>query len=1009
MRSFSITPLKNSRKGFTLVEVIVTLVIAVIVIAAAGSFLVYGTNFLGQTERKASDKQIAETASDYIRKTLVGAKEIKVVYAEEAPAVARGGALLYISDDGVTLSPTGRLYYMREGDTLGKAIDVLGGDYQGNALAVSYASVVGAQQNAKSFEVDVTAVRDGKVSYYFEKTFGLPNVGPASEPLAGFSAATWKDGKDGATFYLLISPASPGYATDGLIAHFDGIDNVRQANGEAHHDAGQTAVWHDISGNGHDMKLVFSNNKNPVRDQAIYFDGDGDYGVTLENLDLTAYSTITVEVVFRPASTKSGMVFEHGANWNLGDQKGGFGLSRNSSTVMHTNDYAIENDPMEYPYTSDTKTFQTHCVVYNYDPDVTLAAANGTAKSYIRQAYIDGQLKNTLTTRVNSSAIAFKDFPFYVARRWGTTGQGAGPSYYYGEIASIRIYGKKLSTDEIERNAYEDSQRFGTLAKKPDVEPVPDPGPVPDIFDVLFRDGMTPATEYLNTSVYAGTAVQAPANPEKDGYLFTGWQLVSGTGTFANVQSDLVYEAQWRTAFTVVFRDNRGAREEDKIVYKTELVGEGDAAMLPVDPSDPDYTFKEWVKVKGTGTYANVQSNLIYETVWSTQFVKVEMGSYHTLALTKDGRVYAWGVNDNGQCGIASNKDSLQVWTPRQVDLPGKAIDIDAGGVALEGISAAVLEDGSVYTWGDGTAYALGHGNETNQTRPKRVEGLVGVKITEIACGGWDMVALSDAGEVYTWGYNSEGQCGDGGSVGTRVKTPYKVTKTRAGAAPGNVLPKMVMVATGGHVGAAVDEAGNLWTWGCDATYGQLGDAADNGQDNLPDKYSGLTDVKFITGVYYDVSNVIFAITGENRVLYSFGINKGGNIGTTSTQKTPFDTGLRGVQMVAGNGDCSIALLTNQDVYVTGNSEYNKTGFGNTTNLGSFTRVTALSGRDVRWVTGGFDTTMVLIGDAPGDVYSAGWNGWHEFGNGGTTSTASGQTHLNGKWTPPSVSVLTAP
>ncbi len=46
----------------------------------------------------------------------------------------------------------------------------------------------------------------------------------------------------------------------------------------------------------------------------------------------------------------------------------------------------------------------------------------------------------------------------------------------------------------------------------------------------------------------------------------------------------------------------------------------------------------------------------------------------------------------------------------------------------------------------------MGHGNKTNVTSPKLVEALKGVKIVQVACGGYHSAALSDKGEIFTWG-----------------------------------------------------------------------------------------------------------------------------------------------------------------------------------------------------------------------------------------------------------------
>lgn len=54
----------------------------------------------------------------------------------------------------------------------------------------------------------------------------------------------------------------------------------------------------------------------------------------------------------------------------------------------------------------------------------------------------------------------------------------------------------------------------------------------------------------------------------------------------------------------------------------------------------------------------------------------------------------------------------------------------------------------------------LGHGTLDDEEEPLLVEALAGVKIVEIAAGGWHSCAISDQGDLYTWGWNSNGQLG---------------------------------------------------------------------------------------------------------------------------------------------------------------------------------------------------------------------------------------------------------
>jgi RCC1 and BTB domain-containing protein len=66
------------------------------------------------------------------------------------------------------------------------------------------------------------------------------------------------------------------------------------------------------------------------------------------------------------------------------------------------------------------------------------------------------------------------------------------------------------------------------------------------------------------------------------------------------------------------------------------------------------------------------------------------------------------------------------------------------------------------YTWGEGKFGRLGHGGERNQICPRVVEALQGKKIVQVACGGFHSAAITDEGAMYSWGGGEHGQLGHG-------------------------------------------------------------------------------------------------------------------------------------------------------------------------------------------------------------------------------------------------------
>lgn len=120
-------------------------------------------------------------------------------------------------------------------------------------------------------------------------------------------------------------------------------------------------------------------------------------------------------------------------------------------------------------------------------------------------------------------------------------------------------------------------------------------------------------------------------------------------------------------------------------------------------------------------------------------------GGWHSLAVKADGSVWAWGSNANGQVGIppaGGNKT-----TPSSVTGVSDGIAV-AGG---NDHTLALKRDGTVWAWGKNANGQLGNGNTTQQNSPVQVISLTNV--VGIAAGQFHSVALKNDGTVWIWGY----------------------------------------------------------------------------------------------------------------------------------------------------------------------------------------------------------------------------------------------------------------
>ncbi|MGA0799150.1 MAG: hypothetical protein ACO3P5_01770 [Steroidobacteraceae bacterium] len=273
----------------------------------------------------------------------------------------------------------------------------------------------------------------------------------------------------------------------------------------------------------------------------------------------------------------------------------------------------------------------------------------------------------------------------------------------------------------------------------------------------------------------------------------------------------------------------------------------------------------------------------------------VAAGGSHAMALLDDGSVVTWGVNDSGQLGLG---DTATRATPTKVTLDRPAIAIAAGRL----FSVAVLDDGRVFTWGANTIGQLGDDGRIAQPVPVQAKDIADV--VEVAAGSEHVIALKRDGSVWAWGANAAGQLGDGSFKASRVPV---ATGLRA----------IARVRAGGNQSFAISSRRGVYS------FGESGD----GQLGLGDAVS--TDIGVPTVVARSVIDAaandrIALLLGANGLVSSAGANESGSLGDGGTTARKIFGAVNVLSNVvaldSGGRSFSVAIVADGTTYVWGDN-----------------------------------------------------------------------------------------
>lgn len=72
--------------------------------------------------------------------------------------------------------------------------------------------------------------------------------------------------------------------------------------------------------------------------------------------------------------------------------------------------------------------------------------------------------------------------------------------------------------------------------------------------------------------------------------------------------------------------------------------------------------------------------------------------------------------------------------------------------------SLAVTPNGLLFAWGFNFHGELGIGSKDDSDEPKEVQGLLGLNVSYVSAGQFHSAAVTECGKLFTWGHNKHGR-----------------------------------------------------------------------------------------------------------------------------------------------------------------------------------------------------------------------------------------------------------
>ncbi|XP_031487493.1 ultraviolet-B receptor UVR8-like isoform X1 [Nymphaea colorata] len=166
---------------------------------------------------------------------------------------------------------------------------------------------------------------------------------------------------------------------------------------------------------------------------------------------------------------------------------------------------------------------------------------------------------------------------------------------------------------------------------------------------------------------------------------------------------------------------------------------------------------------------------VIYK-VPGTYVKAIACGGRHSAVVTDAGTLLTFGWGLHGQCGQGSKDDELSP------TLVSSLLGIGIGGVSA-GLwhTVCISVDGQVHAFGGNQFGQLGTGNDQAETLPRLLlaPSLESKHAKVVSCGARHSAIVTEEGEVLCWGWNKYGQLGLGDTINRGIPCQVQISEYR--------------------------------------------------------------------------------------------------------------------------------------------------------------------------------------------------------------------------------------